>query len=105
MLQSIVMRLDLVSCVTSHDDLADTIQPLEIAVESHRTRPDGSDFKLKEIGVNEVGDSRELPFFILWLTANHPSQDGKAVAAIEKVTIAEPVTYLTLGFGQRFLVD
>jgi hypothetical protein len=26
--------------------------------------------------------------FIQWLTADHPSQDGKAVAAIEKITIA-----------------
>ena len=44
---------------------------------------------LKQIGVNEITDSRELPFFIQWLTADHPSQDGKAVAAIEKITIAD----------------
>ena len=31
----------------------------------------------------------ELPFFIQWLTADHPSHDGKAVAAIEKITIAD----------------
>ena len=30
-----------------------------------------------------------LPFFIQWLTADHPSQDGKAVASIEKITIAD----------------
>ncbi len=59
------------------------------AVEGHRTRPDGSDLKWKQIGVNEITDSRELPFFIQWLTADHPSQDGKAVAAIEKITIAD----------------
>jgi hypothetical protein len=41
------------------------------------------------MGVNEIADSRELPFFIQWLTADHPSQDGKAVAAIEKITIAD----------------
>jgi hypothetical protein len=34
-------------------------------------------------------DSRELPSFIQWLTAGHPSRDGKAVAAIEKITIAD----------------
>jgi hypothetical protein len=45
--------------------------------------------KWKQIGVNEITDSRELPFFIQWLTADHPSQDGKAVAAIEKITIAD----------------
>jgi len=42
-----------------------------------------------QIGVNEITDSRELPFFIQLLTADHPSQDGKAVAAIEKITIAD----------------
>jgi hypothetical protein len=59
------------------------------AIEGHRTRPDGSDLKWKQIGVNEITDSRELPFFIQWLTADHPSQDGRAVAAIEKITIAD----------------
>jgi hypothetical protein len=58
-------------------------------IEGHRTRPDGTDLKWKQIGVNEITDSRELPFFIQWLTADHPSQDGKAVAAIEKITIAD----------------
>jgi hypothetical protein len=47
------------------------------------------DLKWKQIGVNEITDSRELPFFIQWLTADHPPQDGKAVAAIEKITIAD----------------
>jgi hypothetical protein len=59
------------------------------AVEGHRTRPDGSDLKWKQIGVNEIADSHELPFFIQWLTTDHPSQDGKAVASIEKITIAD----------------
>jgi len=59
------------------------------AIEGHRTRPDGSDLKWKQIGVNEISDSRELPFFIQWLTSDHPSKDGKAVAAIEKITIAD----------------
>ena len=40
------------------------------AIEGHRTRPDGSDLKWKQIGVNEITDSRELPFFIQWLTAD-----------------------------------
>ena len=59
------------------------------AIEGHRKRPDRSDLKWKQIGVKEITDSRELPFFIQWLTAGHPSQDGKAVAAIEKITIAD----------------
>ena len=59
------------------------------AVEGHRTRPDGTDLKWKQIGVKEITDSRELPFFIQWLTKDHPSKDGIAVAKIEKIRIAD----------------
>ena len=78
------MRLDHVSCVASHEQLADTVQHLGSAIEGHRTRPDGSELELMRSPI-----SRTLPFFIQWLTANHPSQDGKVVAAIEKITIAD----------------
>jgi len=59
------------------------------AIEGHRTRPDCSDLKWKQIGLNEITDSREFPFFVQWLTDDYPSQDRKAVAAIEKITIAD----------------
>jgi hypothetical protein len=70
------------------------ISPIEMkfgreAVEGHRTRPDGTDLKWKQIGVKEITDSRELPFFIQWLTTDHPSKDGIAVAKIEKIRIAD----------------
>lgn len=70
------------------------IEPIEEkfgrnAVEGHRTRPNGTDLKWKQIGVNEISESREFPFFIQWLTADHPSQDGKAVATIKKIIIAD----------------
>jgi len=70
------------------------ISPIEVrfgrdAVEGHRTRPDGTDLKWKQIGVKEITDSRELPFFIQWLTKDHPSKDGTAVAKIEKIRIAD----------------
>ena len=59
------------------------------AVDGHRTRPEGTDLKWKQIGVKEITDSRELPFFIEWLTEDHPSKDGNAVAKIEKIVIAD----------------
>ena len=59
------------------------------ATEGHRTRPNGSDLRWKQIGVKEMTDSRELPFFIQWLTSDHPSQDGTAVSKIEKIVIAD----------------
>ncbi len=59
------------------------------AIEGHRTRPNGSDLKWKQIGVKEIVDIREFPFFIQWLTADHPSQDGIPLAEIEKIVIAD----------------
>jgi hypothetical protein len=59
------------------------------AVDGHRTRPDGTDLKWKQIGVKEIEDSRELPFFIQWLTGDHPSKDGNAVAKIDKIVISD----------------
>ena len=59
------------------------------AVDGHRTLPNGSDLKWKQIGVKEIADARELPFFIQWLTSDHPSKDGTAVSAIEKIVIAD----------------
>jgi hypothetical protein len=51
--------------------------------------PNGSDLKWKQIGVKEITDARELPFFIQWLTSDHPSKDGAAVSTIEKIVIAD----------------
>ena len=59
------------------------------AVEGHRTRPNGSELKWKQIGVKEIADIREFPFFIQWLTADHPSQDGTPCAEIKKIVIAD----------------
>ncbi len=59
------------------------------ADEGKGTRSDGSEIKRKPIGVNKIIDSRKLPSFIQWLTAGYPSQVGEAVAAIEKITIAD----------------
>ena len=59
------------------------------AVDGHRTRPDGTDLKWKQIGVKEIEESRELPFFIEWLTDDHPSKDGNAVSRIERIEIAD----------------
>ena len=59
------------------------------ATEAHRTRPNGTDLKWKQIGVKEIADTREFPFFIQWLTSDHPSKDGTAVSTIKKIVIAD----------------
>ena len=70
------------------------ISPIEAkfgreATEGHRTRPNGTDLKWKQIGVKEISESPEFPFFIQWLTTDHPSQDGTPLAEIEKIAISD----------------
>ena len=58
------------------------------AVDGHRTKPDGSDLRWKQIGVLGTLEDRQIPFFIEWVENHHPSTDGKAVAKIVKIEIA-----------------
>lgn len=58
------------------------------SVDGHRTRPDGSDLRWKQIGVLGTLEDAQLPFFVQWLSQDHPSADGKPVAKIVKVEIA-----------------
>lgn len=59
------------------------------AIEGHRTRPTGVELKWKQIGVREIAETREFPFFIQWLSSDHPSSDGLTSAEITKITIAD----------------
>ena len=59
------------------------------AISGHRTRPDGSDLKWKQIGVKEITDSCQLAIFIQWLTKGHSLKDGNAVSRIKKIIIAD----------------
>ena len=76
--------------VFSSSDLASVEEKFgRKAADGSRTRPDGSELKWKQIGVKEIIGSGELPFFIQWLTDNHPSKDGNGVAKISKLVIAD----------------
>ena len=76
--------------VFSSSDLASVEEKFgRKAADGYRTRPDGSELKWKQIGVKEIIGSGELPFFIQWLTDNHPSKDGNSVAKISKLVIAD----------------
>lgn len=59
------------------------------AIEGHRTRPNGTDLMWKQIGVKEISATREFPFFIQWLSTDHPSHDGDPLAEIVKIVIAD----------------
>ena len=78
------------SWVFSTDDISSIEDKFERkAIEGHRTRPNGSDLRWRQIGVKEILDAPEFPFFIQWMTADHPAQDGIPLACIEKIVIAD----------------
>ncbi len=60
------------------------------AIEGHRTRPNGHDLKWRQIGVKEIIDTREFPFFIQWLSGIHPSRDSLSVSKIINIAISTP---------------
>lgn len=64
----------------------DDIAPVEArldrtAAAGHRRRPDGVDLRWSQIGVNDVADDAQLPFFVQWHSdpADHPSAGGSRV--------------------------
>lgn len=77
--------------VVSVDDI--TIAEKRIGRESapgHRRRPDGVDLSWKQLGINNMIDDPQLPFFIQWLSdpSEHPSVGAKAGLQIERLEIA-----------------
>ena len=76
--------------VFSSNDLAKVEEKFgRKAADGYRTKPDGSELKWKQIGVKEITGAGELPFFIQWLTEQHPSKDGNSVEKISKIVIAD----------------
>jgi hypothetical protein len=86
--------------VLATDDLSDIEKKIgRDAVEGHRKKPDGGELTWKQIGIIELLENRQLPFFIKWLTLDHPSTDGKAVSKITKIEIAGDKNSLTNWVG------
>jgi hypothetical protein len=75
--------------VVSVDDMSKVESRLgRAAVDGHRTKPDGTDLRWKQIGVLGTLEDAQLPFFIQWLSQEHPSEDGKPRAKIVRIEIA-----------------
>ena len=78
------------SWVVSVDDISPVEQRLgREARQGHRIRPDGVDLCWKQLGVLNVMEDPELPFFVEWSCPNteHPSSGGSSVA-IERIEMA-----------------
>jgi len=57
------------------------------SVEGIRRRPDGTELKWKQVGLLDTVNNAQKPYFIEWLTPNHPSKDGKAAFEISRVEL------------------
>ncbi len=64
------------------------------AVAGHRRRPDGFDLRWKQIGVNDLANNPQLPFFIEWVTdeAHHPSAGGSGIRLRRLEITGDPAT-------------
>ena len=58
------------------------------SIEGQRKKPDGSELKWKQIGVLATLEDAQLPFFIEWVSKNHPSTDGAPIAKISKIEMS-----------------
>lgn len=71
----------------------DNIEEIEKAlgrksVVGNRKRPDGSELEWKQIGVLDMLEDFQKPFFVQWLTKLHPSKNGSAVSSISNIKIS-----------------
>ena len=57
------------------------------AVDGKRKKPDGTELSWKQLGVLTTLEDASHPFYVEWISHNHPSQDGVPVAAISKLNI------------------
>ena len=88
--------------VLSTDDLTQEENRLKRdSVAGHRIRPDGVDLKWKQIGILNSLDDSQLPYFIQWLTKEHPSIGGKPVAEISKIEIAGSELVIDQWLGKK----
>lgn len=67
--------------VVAVDDIAMVEQQLgRTSVAGHRIRPDGAELRWRQIGVLDLMDDPQLPYFIEWQTKEcHPACDGGPV--------------------------
>jgi hypothetical protein len=78
------------------------------AAKGHRRRPDGFDLMWRQIGINDVAEDPQLPFFVQWDTdaAHHPGALGSPVA-LRRLEIAgdEQTVDAYLGTSARQPLD
>ena len=57
------------------------------AVEGQRKKPNGSLLRWKQLGVLDILNDSQQPFYVEWLGTDHPSSDGKPYAKLTEIHI------------------
>jgi hypothetical protein len=57
------------------------------AIDGDRVKPDGSKLKWKQLGVKELSKNGHFPFFVQWLSENHPSKDLDSKTSITSINL------------------
>lgn len=81
------------SWVVAVDDVTDVEARLgRESSPGRRVRPDGHELAWRQIGVLDVIDNPQLPFFVEWVSPaqDHPSQGGTAVSIAKVEICGEP---------------
>jgi len=76
--------------VVSVDDISVVAERIgRPAVEGNRHRPDGFDLHWRQVGVIDLIEDPQLPFFVQWLCepSEHPSQGASGQVRIERMEI------------------
>jgi hypothetical protein len=85
------------------------------AMDGERKKPDGSILKWRQIGIIEVLDDFSQPFFVEWISKEHPGKDGTPCASLFEIvfeanqdkclrTISEHVGEITRDLKLEFLI-
>jgi hypothetical protein len=72
------------------------------SIDGVRRKPDGTTLNWKQIGVLDILDNSKNPFFIEWISANHPSKDGNPKAKITKIIMNGDANDLSPEFKSTF---
>lgn len=84
------------SWVVAMEDLTEIEEIMDRkAAHGHRIKPNKTNLTWQQIGVLNLIDNPQLPFFIKWLSGSHPSGDQKANSAIQKINL----------FGQKKVLE
>jgi hypothetical protein len=57
------------------------------AAEGKRQKPDGTVLEWKQIGVKDILQNSQLPFYVEWISKIHPSNDGVSLAKLSEIII------------------